>query len=68
MANLKKVYAASTEETVLLELDSFYEKCSGKYPKITKSCHDNWANLSTYFKYPEAVRHLDLYSEYHRRV
>lgn len=20
--------------------------------------HDNWATLSTYFKYPEAVRHL----------
>ncbi|MFQ7631843.1 transposase [Sellimonas intestinalis] len=33
-------------------MDSFDEKWSGKYPKITKSWKDNWANLSTYFKYP----------------
>jgi len=39
-------------------LDSFDEKWSGKYPKIAKSWRDNWVNLSTYFKYPEAVRRL----------
>ena len=58
MADLKKVYAAPPEETALSELDSFDEKWSGKYPKIAKSWRDNWANLSTYFKYPEAVRRL----------
>ena len=26
--------------------------------KIAKSGKDNWANLSTYFKYPEAIRRL----------
>ena len=39
-------------------MDSFDEKWSGKYPKIAKSWRDNWVNLSTYFKYPEAVRRL----------
>ena len=58
MADLKRVYAAPTEETALSELDSFDERWSGKYPKIAKSWKDNWANLSTYFKYPEAVRRL----------
>ncbi len=58
MADLKKVYAAPPEETALSELDSFDEKWSGKYPKIAKSWRDNRANLSTYFKYPEAVRRL----------
>lgn len=58
MADLKRVYAAPTEETALSELDSFEEKWGGKYPKIAKSWKDNWANLSTYFKYPEAVRRL----------
>ena len=58
MADLKLVYAAATEEIALAELDSFDEKWSGKYPKIAKSWRDNWANLSTYFKYPEAVRRL----------
>ena len=58
MADLKRVYAAPTEEIALAELESFDEKWSGKYPKIAKSWKDNWANLSTYFKYPEAVRRL----------
>ena len=52
------MYGAPTEEIALAELDSFDEKWSGKYPKIAKSWKDNWANLSTYFKYPEAVRRL----------
>ncbi len=58
MADLKRVYAAPTEESALAELDNFDEKWSGKYPKIAKSWKDSWANLSTYFKYPEAVRRL----------
>lgn len=58
MTNLKRVYATPAEETALAELGSFDEKWSGKYPKIAKSQKDNWANLSTYFKYPEAVRRL----------
>ena len=58
MADLKRVYAALTEEIALAELESFDEKWSGKYPKIAKSWKDNWTNLSTYFKYPKAVRRL----------
>ena len=58
MADLKRVYAAVTEEIALDELDGFAEKWSGKYPKIAKSWRDNWVNLSSYFKYPEAVRRL----------
>lgn len=56
--NLKRVYVAPTEEIALAELNGFDEKWSGKYPKIAKSWKDNWANFSTYFKYPEAVRSL----------
>ncbi len=58
MADLKRVYAAPTEEIALTELESFEEKWGEKYPQIAKSWKDNWANLSTYFKYPEAVRRL----------
>ena len=29
-----------------------------KYPKIAISWRDKWANLSTYFKYPQEVRTL----------
>lgn len=58
MSDLKKVYAAVDEQTALYELDVFDEKWSGKYPKIARSWHDNWPNLSTYFKYPQEVRTL----------
>ena len=58
MADLKKVYAAVDEQTALTELDNFDEKWSEKYPKIAISWRNNWANLSTYFKYPQAVRTL----------
>lgn len=58
MVDLKRVYAAPTEDSALGELDLFDGKWGGKYPKIAKSWKDNWANLSTYFKYPEAVRRL----------
>lgn len=58
MADLKKVYAAVDEQTALYQLDTFDEKWGGKYPKIGLSWRANWANLSTYFKYPQEVRTL----------
>lgn len=58
MADLKKVYAAVDEQTALSELDNFDDKWGSKYPKIAISWRNNWANLSTYFKYPQEVRTL----------
>lgn len=58
MADLKRVYAAATEEIAYSELERFGEIWNGKYPKIFKSWNDNWATLSTYFKYPEPFRRL----------
>ena len=58
MADLKKVYAAIDEPTALSELENFDEKWGNKYPKIAISWRDNWANLSTYFKYPQEIRTL----------
>ena len=58
MADLKKIYAAIDEQTALAELENFDEKWGNKYPKIAISWRDNWANLSTYFKYPQEVRTL----------
>jgi putative transposase len=58
MADLKRVYAAIDEQTALQELDRFNEIWGLKYPKIAVSWRNNWANLSTYFKYPQEVRTL----------
>jgi transposase-like protein len=58
MADLKRIYQAVDEQSALHELDSFDEKWSGRYPKIAISWRANWANLATFFKYPQEVRTL----------
>lgn len=58
MADLKAVYAAVDESAALDALDAFSERWDKKYPKISQSWRDNWANLSTYFKFPQEVRRL----------
>ena len=58
MADLKAVYAAVDEQSALDALEEFSTKWDKKYPKISKSWYENWANLSTYFKYPQEVRRL----------
>ena len=58
MADLKAVYAAVDEPAALGALDTFAEHWDKKYPKISQSWRDNWANLSTYFKFPQELRRL----------
>ena len=58
MADLKAVYAAVDESAALDALDTFAEHWDKKYPKISQSWRNNWANLSTYFKFPQALRRL----------
>lgn len=58
MKDLKTVYKASTEELALSNLDIFEEKWGKKYPMFVNSWRNNWAELATYFKYPEGIRKL----------
>ena len=58
MADLKAVYAAVDEQAALNALDTFGEHWDRKYPRISQSWRANWANLSTYFKYPQEMRRL----------
>lgn len=58
MADLKLVYGAPSLDNAEYRLEEFREKWEKKYPQILKSWQANWAELSTYFKYPEEVRRL----------
>ncbi len=58
MADLKAVYAAVDESAALDALDTFAEHWDKKYPKISQSWRNNWANLSTYFKFSQELRRL----------
>lgn len=58
MADLKKVYTALTEPEAYANLETFNEVWGKKYPKIFESWNRNWANLTTYFQYPQEVRKI----------
>ena len=58
MADLKRVYKADTEDLALVALDELEEAWGKKYPASISSWRNNWAQLSTYFKYPGEIRRL----------
>ena len=58
MNDLKTIYKANTEEIALVQLDYFEDKWNKKYPSCVNSWKNNWAELSTFFKYPPEIRKL----------
>lgn len=71
-ADLKPIYKAVTEDAACLELDRFEEQWGTKYPLIIRSWRANWAELSTFFKYPPEIRRLiyttNMIESYHRQL
>ena len=58
MKDLKAVYKAPSEDLALTNIGIFEEKWGKKYPMCVSSWKNNWAELSTYFKYPDGIRKL----------
>jgi putative transposase len=58
MVDLKRVYGAPTLDDAEYRLEEFREKWAGKYPQILRSWDENWAELTTYFKYPAEFRRV----------
>ena len=46
------------EASALAALELFFGKWDKKYPKISQYRQFDWANLSTYFKFPAELRKL----------
>jgi putative transposase len=57
-ADLKKIYGAVNLDDAEYMKEEFREKWDGKYPSIMRSWDENWAELTTYFEYPEEIRRL----------
>ena len=55
---LRSIYTAPTEEAGLMALQSLEEEWGKKYPQVILSWYRNWAELSTFFRYPAEVRRL----------
>ena len=71
-ADLKKIYGAVNLDDAEYALEEFREKWDRRYPAILRSWEDNWVDLTTFFEYPEHIRHLiyttNAVEAYHRMV
>lgn len=56
--DLKLVYTSATEDMALMELENLKTKWGHLYSIAISSWENNWADLSTYFKYPEEIRRI----------
>jgi transposase-like protein len=72
MRDLKPVYRAVSIELAEQELLNLSTKWQEKYPIVIDSWNRNWVKLSTYFKYPQAIRKLiyttNTIEGYHRQI
>ena len=71
-AELKKVYGAVNLNDAEYALEEFREKWVKTYPAILRTWDENWAELTTFFEYPQEIRHLiyttNAVEAYHRMV
>lgn len=72
MVDVKKVYQAASKEVAEEQLNELEKKWDKKYPAVIKSWRNNWHKLSTFFKYPAAIRKLvyttNTIEGYHRQI
>jgi len=69
---LRPVYTAASEPAALEELNQFEVAWGSKYPLIVRSWRQNWAEISTFFKYPPEIRKIiyttNIIESYHRQL
>lgn len=72
VAALKPIYTAPSEAAGAEELNQFEVVWGGKYPLIIRSWRNNWAEISTFFKYPPEIRKIiyttNVIESYHRQL
>lgn len=55
-ANLKEIYTAINADEAAEALEQFAGKWDGKYPSISRSWKNHWANIIPFFGYPAEIR------------
>ena len=58
VADLKKIYKATTMDEAENALLEFSERWRKQYPSCVKSWEENWEVLSTFFEYPLEIRRI----------
>jgi putative transposase len=71
-SDLKPIYQAASEGLGRQQLQAFNDKWGARYPLIVRSWENNWAELSTFFKYPPELRKIiyttNMIESYHRQL
>jgi putative transposase len=57
-ADLKEIYRAATVEAAEKALETFSAAWDSKYPTISQSWTNNWANIIPFFAYPPEIRRV----------
>jgi transposase-like protein len=72
MVDLKPVYQAINKDQAEVNLQDLEEKWGKKYPVVIDSWRRNWDKLTTYFRYPDAIRKMiyttNTIEGYHRQL
>ena len=55
-ADLRTIYTAATAESAESALESFAEKWDARFPNISRSWRDRWAQVIPFFAYPPEIR------------
>jgi putative transposase len=58
IADLRRVYAAATEDAALAALDDFEAKWKDRYPVVGQSWRSNWERVRPFFAFPKDVRRI----------
>jgi len=54
--DLKSIYSASTVSEAEVNLQEFAAKWDAKYPSVSRSWFDRWANITPFFAFPPDIR------------
>jgi putative transposase len=57
-SDLKEIYRAATVEMAEKALETFSDAWDSKYPSISQSWRNNWANIIPFFAYPPEIRRV----------
>ena len=55
-ADLRTIYSAATAESAESALDAFAERWDARFPNISRSWRDRWAQVIPFFAYPPEIR------------
>ncbi len=58
VSDLQNIYKAHSLEFAEIKLESLRDKWEKKYPHAVNPWTRNWENISTYFRFPEPIRHI----------